>query len=110
LFYTEIVMLINSSGYSIKENIPFSVYGESLLILVQNFLIVLLFWIYSKDITAIEKLVLFVFFSGYSFVLFKGYTFLTKSQWDMIQKSNLVLSLLSRVPQIMTNFANKSTG
>jgi mannose-P-dolichol utilization defect protein 1 len=110
LFYTEILMLINSSGYSIQANIPFSVYGESLIILVQNFLIVLLFWVYSKDITTLEKLLLFLFFSGYSFVLFSGSAFLTADHWNLIQKSNLGLSLLSRVPQIITNFANKSTG
>ena len=72
MFYTEILMLINSSGYSIQASIPFSVYGESLIILFQNFLIVLMFWVFSKEITAIEKLVLFAFFSGYSFVLFSG--------------------------------------
>ena len=48
MFYTEILMLINSSGFSIQANIPFSVYGESVIILFQNFLIVLMFWVYSK--------------------------------------------------------------
>ena len=110
MFYTEILMLINSSGYSIQASIPFSVYGESLIILFQNFLIVLMFWVFSKEITAIEKLVLFGFFSGYSFVLFSGSQFLTKDQWELVQKSNLALSLISRVPQILSNFQNKSTG
>jgi mannose-P-dolichol utilization defect 1 len=110
MFYTEILMLINSSGYSIQAKIPFSVYGESLIILSQNFLIVLMFWVYSKEITAAEKALLFVFFSAYSFVLFSGNDFLDKALWDLVQKSNLILSLISRVPQILTNFSNKSTG
>ena len=110
MFYTEILMLINSSGYSMQAKIPFSVYGESVIILVQNFLIVLMFWVYSKDIGAPEKALLFAFFSGYSFVLFSGNEFLDKAQWDLVQKSNLFLSLISRVPQIITNFSNKSTG
>ena len=103
-------MLINSSGYSIQASIPFSVYGESLIILFQNFLIVLMFWVFSKEITAIEKLVLFAFFSGYSFVLFSGSQYVSKDQWELVQKSNLALSLISRVPQILSNFQNKSTG
>ena len=110
MFYTEILMLINSSGYSIQARIPFSVYGESLIILVQNALIVILFWVYSKEIGAAEKAFLFAFFSGYSFVLFSGDQFLTKDMWELVQKANLGLSLISRVPQILTNFMNKSTG
>lgn len=110
LFYTEILTLINTSGYSIMRSVPFSVYGESLIILVQNFLIVMLFWVYSKDIKVTEKLAMFIFFSAYSFVLFSGARFLSPSSWSLIQQSNLALSLLSRVPQIITNFLNKSTG
>lgn len=110
MFYTEILMLINASGYSMQKNFPFSVYGESVIILAQNFLIVLMFWVYSKEITAVEKLFLFIFFSGYSFVLFSGNQFLNSAQWELVQKSNLALSLISRVPQIITNFSNKSTG
>ena len=91
-------MLIHSSAYSIQANIPFSVYGESLIILLQNAVIVLLFWVYSKEIGGAEKAGLAVAFSAYSFVLFSGDKFISKSGWDNVQRSNLVLSLLSRVP------------
>jgi mannose-P-dolichol utilization defect protein 1 len=110
MFYTEILMLMHSSGYSIQAAIPFSVYGESLIILVQNFLIVLMFWAFSKEIGVAEKIGVFLFFSAYSFVLFSGNTYLDKDMWELVQKSNLGLSLISRVPQIITNFNNKSTG
>lgn len=30
--------------------------------------------------------------------------------WQLVQKSNLMLLVLSRIPQIITNFTNKSTG
>lgn len=98
MFYTEILMLMHSSGYSIQANIPFSVYGESLIILMQNFLIVLLFWAFSKDIGAAEKVFVFAFITSYSFVLFSGNTYLDKNMWELVQKSNLGLSLVSRVP------------
>lgn len=64
---------MHSSTYSIMEDIPFSVYGESLIILTQNILIVLLFWVYSKSIRVEEKVGLFTFFTGYAFLLFSGY-------------------------------------
>ena len=110
LFYIEIVMLINTSAISIAKNIPFSVYGESLIILMQNFIIVLLFWVYSKDIGVVEKLFLFLFFSGYSYVLIAQSNLIDANLWEIIGQSNMLLLVLSRVPQIITNFQNKSTG
>lgn len=77
-------MLIHSSAYSIQANIPFSVYGESLIILVQNTIIILLFWTYSKEIGAAEKVGLALGLSAYSFVLFSGDRFLAKEGWDNI--------------------------
>lgn len=53
---------------------------------------------------------MFLFFAAYSFVLFSGSRFLSDSSWSLVQQSNLALSLLSRVPQIITNFKNQSTG
>jgi len=110
LFYLEIVTLLHSSTYSIRQQIPFSIYGESLIILAQNVLIVLLFWVYSKEIPAWEKLVLFVVFSAYSFVLFSGDRFMTPALWGITQSSNMFIMILSKIPQIITNFNAKSTG
>jgi mannose-P-dolichol utilization defect protein 1 len=72
--------------------------------------IILLFWVYSSKISVVEKVVLFTFFSAYSFVLFQGNTFLGDYEWQLVQKSNMFLMVSSRVPQILTNFQNKSTG
>ena len=81
-----------------------------MIVLFQNYLIVLLFWVYAKEIGAAEKVGMFALFASYGFVLFSGGRFLTQEHWKLVQKSNLALSLLSRVPQILTNFSNKSTG
>lgn len=70
LFYLEIFMYLHSSSYSLHHNIPFSVYGENYFILVQNFIIVLLFWTYSKEIGILEQIFCLAFISGYSFLLF----------------------------------------
>lgn len=110
MFYTEILMLMHSSSYSMQAKIPFTVYGESVIILFQNYLIVLMFWVYAKEIGAAEKAGMFALFASYAFILFSGDRFLTQEHWKLVQQSNLALSLLSRVPQILTNFSNKSTG
>lgn len=81
LFYLETLTLLHAATYSIRQKIPFSVYGESLIILSQNVVIILLFWVYSSKISLLEKVVLFTLFSAYSFVLFQGNTFLGDTEW-----------------------------
>ena len=70
MFYIETLMFIHSSSFSIHNKIPFSVYGENLIILAQNLIIVLLFWTFNKSIGIAEKFLLFVFITAYSFLLF----------------------------------------
>ncbi len=110
LFYLETLTLLHASTYSIRYGIPFSVYGESLIILAQNLLIVLLFWVYSKTISAGEKVILFTFFTAHAYLLFSGSRFLDDHHWALVQQSNMGLMVASRIPQILTNFQNKSTG
>jgi amino acid transporter len=76
-------MYIISSAYSIHKKIPFSVYGENLIILAQNIMIVLLFWAYSKSVSAIEKLAVFTFFAAFCFVLFSD-TMVTEKHWELL--------------------------
>jgi mannose-P-dolichol utilization defect protein 1 len=110
LFYLETLTLLHAATYSIRNKIPFSVYGESLIILFQNVVIILLFWVYSTKISSAEKAGLFTLFTAYAYVLFQGDTFLGDDQWQLVQKSNMFLMVSSRVPQILTNFQNQSTG
>jgi hypothetical protein len=110
MIYIETLTLINGASYSIRQKIPFSVYGESLIILAQNAVIVLMFWTYSKSISVLEKIALFFGYLAYSYLLFSGDHYLTQTHWDLVQKSSMFLMVASRVPQIITNFMNKSTG
>eukprot|EP00347_Sterkiella_histriomuscorum_P022985 403336391 len=109
MFYIEMMMYINSSGYSIHNKIPFSVYGENLIILAQNIIIVFLFWTYNKSVSIIEKLFVMIFLIGYSYVLFND-SMLTEKQWELIAQTNILFLIMSRIPQILTNFMNRSTG
>jgi len=76
-------MYLHSSGYSIHQKIPFSVYGENLIILAQNLVIVLLFWTYNKSIGLFEKLVIIGMLIGYYFVLFTD-KYLDDQQWELV--------------------------
>ena len=110
LFYLEIVSLLHQSAYSILKGVAFSIYGDFLIILVQNIIIVGLFWTYSREISAAEKASLTVFFLAYSYLLFSGYRYLSASQWDWIQSTNMAIMVLSKLPQIAQNHRAKSTG
>lgn len=102
-------MYLHTSAYSIHKNIPFSVYGENLIILFQNLVIIFLFWSFSKTIGFTEKLFLAISIAAYSYILFQD-KYVNEQGWNMIQSSNILFMVLSRVPQIFTNFKNKSTG
>jgi mannose-P-dolichol utilization defect protein 1 len=69
-----------------------------------------MFWVYSKFISTREKAVLFAFFNGYAYLLLSGDKYLTPEHWNWVQSSAIILLIASRIPQIMTNFQNKSTG
>ena len=102
-------MYLQHGGYSYHQQLPISVYGDNLVALSQNIIIIFLFWTYSKDISIIEKLFLSGFFSIYAFTLFND-TIIPEDKWLLIMQSNTIFLGFSRVPQILMNFRNKSTG
>jgi len=61
---------MQTAAMAISNGIAFSVYGESLIIMAQNFLVIMLIWSYNKNIGAAEKFLVFLFFVGYAYVLF----------------------------------------
>jgi mannose-P-dolichol utilization defect protein 1 len=94
-------------AYNIRQDNPFSTFGEILFITLQNMIIASLILSYSKQTLLVLPLL----------ALF-GAVFYGLQQPDMIAGSGMAtlyaatipLSLASKVPQIWTNFRNKSTG
>jgi hypothetical protein len=96
-YYIETTIFMQTAALAISNGIAFSVYGESLIIMVQNFLIILLIWNYNKSIGGIEKLAVFAFFIGYAYVLFTP-AILTAEHWKMISGSSTALGIFGKVP------------
>ena len=71
MFYLETICFMQTAGQAIAQGIPFSVYGEALIIMVQNILIILMIWNYNKGISIAEKALVFVVGGAYGFALFK---------------------------------------
>ena len=83
---------MQTAGSAMFMGLAFSVYGESVIIMVQNFFIILLLWVYNKNISLLEKLAVIAFFSGYGYILFATPQLIEQYQWDIISSSNSILS------------------
>jgi hypothetical protein len=125
------MIFMQTAGSAMAMSIPFSVYGESVIIMVQNFFILLLIWNYNKTISTPEKMAVFFFYIGYAYVLFVTPNIIQQYQWDLISSSNSVLSkskhfllnfpdsklnifipsdIVAKLPTLINNFKMKSTG
>ena len=98
MFYKHIqtVMYMQTSAIGRAQGLAFSVYGETLIVMVQNFILIMMIYSYSKAGAhgIVEKLFVFSFFIGYAFVLFdpmdKG--FLQKEHYKLISGSTIFIS------------------
>lgn len=83
---------MQTAGQAMSKNIPFSVYGESLIIMCQNFIIITLVWNYNKSIGTMEKLAVAVAGLGYAYILFVTPEAINEDMWGIISSSNSILS------------------
>ena len=56
-------------GLSRHKGLEFSIYGDTIFILVQNAIVILLIWSYNKEVSIIEKILAGLFLPAYCFVL-----------------------------------------
>lgn len=88
---------MQTAGIAIAQGIPFSVYGEALIITGQNFIIILLLWSYNKSISFAEKALVTLFLGGYAFLLFSP-GMLEANHWQVVASSTTLLGFGSKVP------------
>ena len=106
-YILETIGYIMTLSYNVRMRFPFSTYGETVFISVQNVLILLLILHYArKDVYAIGALGAVV---ALSYPLFNP-KFLSYKHLQILQGLSILLSLASKVPQIVTNYRNGSTG
>jgi mannose-P-dolichol utilization defect protein 1 len=107
--YFEIILSLTTGLYAYHKKAPLSTYGESIIILIQTFVIILLCWKYTKRrITHFEK-------NGFLFLI-NGIIYLclneklTDYQWELVASSSLILVSLTKFTQIYASWKSKSTG
>lgn len=106
-FYTEVPLSVVSVVYNILQGNPFTSYGESCVIGVQNFLLVLLLWCYMKPApsssTIVSVLAMFVGVTAVSCALPPQYQYI-------LPLTTMPMMIYSRVVQIVSNVRHGTTG
>lgn len=94
-------------SYNLRQGNPFSTFGEIMFICIQNIIILALIFYYGGKGGLLVGTLVGLFTLFYS---------LNNSEWvpqvlmSSLYAATIPLSLASKVPQIYTNFSNKSTG
>ena len=103
----ETIGYIISLAYNVRLAFPFSTYGETVFICIQNILILVLILHYArKDMYALGIIGAVV---AFSYALFST-KLVSYQHLQFLQGLSIPLSLTSKLPQIYTNYRNGSTG
>ncbi|CAM9305958.1 unnamed protein product [Choristocarpus tenellus] len=106
-FYSELTIYIINSIYFVVKGSPISAYGEILIILVQNVILVLLLWYLMVNRPSPLKIAAWVtFFVAVAMVCVS----LPPELFSLLPLTGLPLTIMSKIPQISINFQNGHTG
>ena len=108
-YYFETIVFVNTLGNARHQQLAFSEYGENAIIIVQNVVVILLIYNYDKTIGIGEKLLFVASMSSYATWLLMD-TSVPEEAWPFVTSSCILCNCMSRMPQIYSNFSNKSTG
>ncbi|CCG82804.1 Putative uncharacterized protein [Taphrina deformans PYCC 5710] len=106
-YILETTAFLITLGYNVRQGFPFSTYGESAFIAIQNVFITLLALHYGKQNSAAAVTVVAIGAALYALFSHGGITFQTL---QYLQTLTIPIALGSKIPQIFTIFKNKSTG
>jgi len=109
--YGEVIMYSNAAFYNILKGNPFTAYGETFSVLIQQMVVVSLIWIYSQPNISKKDIVLAII--GYTLYLVGVFQVLGTMYTDFIyilMVYNPVVLVSTRGAQIRTNYVNKQTG
>lgn len=106
-FYSEVSITISTVLYNYRQGYPFLSYGETVMVLIQNFILVLLLWKYMKPLPSTRHISLIIgLFVAISVVC----SYLPSEYLYLLPLINLPLLIYARVVQIYSNAKSRSTG
>eukprot|EP01040_Poterioochromonas_malhamensis_P015701 gene15701-17625_t len=108
-FYTEVPMTLLTVVYNIRQGYSFSTYGESVMILIQNIILVLLLWQYTKPIPPSFTVKLSVL-GLFTIIGYISYAVVPHQYLQILPLMTLPMLVYSRMVQIISSWKNKTTG
>lgn len=106
-YILETIAYIITLAYNVRLRFPFSTYGETVFIAIQNVMILSLIFHYAKkDVYALGAIGIAL---ATSYALFEP-KLVSYHDLQLLQGLSIPLSLTSKLPQIYTNYRNSSTG
>ena len=106
-FYSEVLLFGAHAVYNFRQGNPFTSYGESCAIFVQNILLVVLLWKYMRPAPSNGHQLAVTAALGACLALMFA---LPADFMFVLPLLNLPLTVAARVPQIAANFQQRSTG
>eukprot|EP00455_Lapot_gusevi_P026612 TRINITY_DN2806_c0_g1_i1.p1 TRINITY_DN2806_c0_g1~~TRINITY_DN2806_c0_g1_i1.p1 ORF type:complete len:263 (-),score=90.86 TRINITY_DN2806_c0_g1_i1:185-922(-) len=94
-------------AYNILKGYPFSTFGEAFFILIQDMILVLMLLHYKKGLNGLFFVGVVAYGAGTAY-LFNGQ--LSDVVLASLQTATIPIFSAARIPQIITNYQNKSTG
>ena len=109
MIYTDLLLNINKTIYFHHTNLAFSLYGEFVILCIQNIILLFQIWFYSKSISAESK----IKYSSLTLIYVSIFVFIQgipEFIWRLLISTASIINLISKIPQIITNYRSKSTG
>jgi mannose-P-dolichol utilization defect protein 1 len=115
-FYLETLACTMNGAYGVHRSMPISTYGEQLVVSVQCFIQMFLYWVFGS-VSALHKITVFsaIMFLWmlplYGELLPAPFTVvLPEAFWAYIQIYNIIMVCFTKSTQIKENYSNGSTG
>ncbi|KAK4052696.1 hypothetical protein OIV83_001983 [Microbotryomycetes sp. JL201] len=96
-------------AYNVRHAFPWSTYGETVFLLIQNAVIIALIVIYSTSSTVPVLATIALAFAAAGYALASP-SLVSTSLLKLLLSASIPLSCFSKLPQIITNHQNGSTG
>ena len=108
--YAEFISYFNTMAFARHLKHPISLYGETIMISTQNFIVILFIFWYDGRIALHEKMLFLGLFGMYATVLLADNDSMTEMHWRLVSGSVMLCSAIARASQFCENWKNQSTG
>lgn len=107
MFVLELIGFSITLGYNVARGNPFSTWGENFFLLTQTAIIIALMLYYSKGIGALSIVSALVWITALGAMITDN---VPLEVITLLQTASVGIFVASKVPQIIANFSNRSTG